>query len=211
MQVNNNLSKDDLIIIKKLNLDNDCKLIGTFRAELNCFQSVQKTIQTILIKKGPEFQNSCEKGASAEPKYFMERGYGCCVQYSRLIEKTLNYYEFETRHVFMIKSHNGNSLFNILPLNQQSHAGTEVLTSIGWMGVDSISPIIMVNNKNNKFRVYKYKDIIDNKKIRELFTENNFYDQDLDLIYGLYSRHGKFYGLNFPGPEFNLREILYNL
>lgn len=211
LQVNNDLSKDDLIIIKKLNLDNNCKLISTFEAELNCFKSVQKTVQTILIKKGPEFQDKCAKGSSAEPKYFLERGFGCCVQYSRLIEKTLNYYEFETRHVFMIKPHNDNSLFNILPLNQQSHAATEVLTSMGWMGVDSLSPIVMANNKNGKFRIYQYKDIIGNKKIRKLFTENNFYDQDLDLIYGLYSRHGYFYGPKFPGPEFNLREILYNL
>ena len=37
-----------------------------------------------------------------------------------------------------------------------------------------------------------------------------FYDQDVDVIYGLYSRHGGFHGKQLPGPEYVLSELLWN-
>ena len=180
---------------------------------LNCIKETQEKIQSTIVDEDfytEEFGDNCRKKFSAEPKEFMERGYGCCVQYSRLIEKSLNYYNFETRHIFLISPYKDISLSNFLSLGQQSHAVTEVLTSKGWMGIDSILTVIVAINENGKFKVYKYADIINNKKSKEIFPNNDFYHQNLDLIYGLYSRHGYFYGPNLPGPEFNLREILYN-
>jgi hypothetical protein len=39
----------------------------------------------------------------------------------------------------------------------------------------------------------------------------HFYDKKLLVIYGLYSRHGMFHGMNLPGPEFNQSELKYNI
>ena len=215
LSVSNKVNNDDFIEIHKLNIKHDCNRINDFDTEINCIKSIQnKIINIIEVTEFEATSNSCNVGMSAEPKTFILNKRGCCVQYSRFIEKTLRYYGFKTRHVFLIQPYNKISLSNILSLNQQSHAATEVLTSYGWMGVDSMTPTILYNTKNNN--VNSFKDLANDSKLRLFYlnSENevlmNFISKEVDTIYGLYSRHGMFYGLNLPGPEFNLKELIYN-
>lgn len=151
-----------------------------------------------------------------EPKDLYEYEIGFCYDLSRSIEKALQYSGFKTRHVavyFHPQKRNGiNLLFN---KKSFSHSLTEVQTDKGWIIVDSIIPWI-AKDKNQK--IYSFKDLQ-----KELAKGNlidwkypypedydRYFEQEVLVIYGLYSRHGKFYPpFNFI-PDYNLRELLYN-
>ena len=205
LSVDNKVYPEDEFEIKKLGLNDSCKNVITLLDEIECI----KTIQNKIFKVAKNDQ--CHKGLSSEPKDLILRGVGCCVEFSRFIEKTLNYYNFETRHVFLIEPYKGFSILNFLPLGQQSHAGTEVLTSKGWMSVDSKHQFILAKVINDEIYVYSYLDLKNKKEAIKIVEGIGLYKKNLDIIYGLYSRHGYFYGLNLPGPEINLKEFIFNL
>jgi hypothetical protein len=48
-------------------------------------------------------------------------------------------------------------------------------------------------------------------EISDVIEPKGFYDRDILVIYGLYSRHGIFHGMNFPGLEFNPGELKHNV
>lgn len=76
------------------------------------------------------------------------------------------------------------------------------------MGVDSLEPFLLITS-NNQVRTYSnFKNDINDLKYR--VEPEAFYDKNLIVIYGLYSRHGMFHGYNLPTPEVNLSEMLYN-
>ncbi len=205
LTVNNQITVEDRIEIKKLKLDEVCININSFKEEIKCINIVRQKIRLSATYEG------CNKGKSVEPKDLIERGNGCCVEFSRFIEKALRSYKFKTRHVFIIEPYKNRSFLNFMPLKQQSHAASEVLTSLGWIAVDSKYDIISYKKDGDDFEIYDFKNLIENKEIVKEMEINFYKKRNLDIIYGLYSRHGQFYGPNLPGPEFNWREILYNL
>ena len=142
-----------------------------------------------------------------EPAEFIKRNYGCCFDRARFIEKTARYYGYETRHLFLIQPKYNISVSNMLPLGQSSHATSEILTSQGWLGVDSNEPFILLDGQNN---TSTYRNAIDNITRFPSMQPKNFYSNNIDIIYGLYSRHGNFHGLNLPGPEYVFSELLWN-
>lgn len=101
----------------------------------------------------------------------------------------------------------GISMTNIFPLNQDSHAATEVLTSRGWLGVDSNEPFLLLTQDGYPST---YRNAINNIEDFKGISPQKFFRQKLDVIYGLYSRHGRFHGKNFLGPEYVLSEVLFN-
>lgn len=205
LTVNNQITAEDQLEIKKLKLDEVCINLNSFIDEIKCINTVRHKILISATNEG------CNKGKSVEPKDLIERGYGCCVEFSRFIEKALRSYKFKTRHVFIIEPYKNKSFLNFIPLKQQSHAASEVLTSLGWIAVDSKYEIISYKKNDNVYEIYDFKNLIENKEIVKEMGINFYKKRKLDIIYGLYSRHGQFYGPNLPGPEFNWREILYNL
>lgn len=142
-----------------------------------------------------------------EPSEFLQRNFGCCFDRARFIEKASRHYGFETRHVFLIQPYEGLSITNFLPLGQSSHATSEVYTSRGWLGVDSNEPFILLSKGGSPTT---YGNAINNLDSFPLMSPRNFFVSELDVIYGLYSRHGNFHGKNFPGPEYVFSEILLN-
>ena len=82
----------------------------------------------------------------------LSRNTACCYDRSRLTEQSLQYYGFKVRHIHLNHSDN-RGLLNTLVPGTQSHASTEVLTSKGWMGVDSNEKFILLN-KNNQPETY---------------------------------------------------------
>ena len=206
LMISNNITDDDKGQIEKLNLFDKCNTITNFQSEMICIDSVQNKIFNLSQK----FNTNCNKGLSAEPKYFVERRSGCCVEYSRFIEKILNYYGFMTRHVFLIQPYKGFSMLNFLPIGQQSHASSEVYTSEGWLAIDAKYPLKFEDVISGNSKIFNFSDIVNNKNIKKKFMDIDFFEKEVDIIYGLYSRHGYFYGPELPGPEFNLKEIIYN-
>ena len=91
----------------------------------------------------------------------------------------------------------------------KSHATSEVKTSRGWLGVDSNHPFLLITQDNIPVKYSAYKAHFSELAYRMVPEE--FYKDDLFVIYGLYSRHGKFHGPDLPSPEFNLNELWFNL
>lgn len=203
LSVDQTLTEDDKIAIQTLKLDGECEgVVGEFSKEISCVSEIQKRVQSI---GGTE---CAAKGDNIEPLSFLERGYGCCFDRARFIEKTARYYGFETRHIFLIVPYKGYSVLNFLPLGQASHATSEIMTSKGWMGVDSNEPFILLREGDFLPRTYEFA--LSSKQFSDVMEPKKFFKKDFDVIVGLYSRHGFFHGKNFPGPELSFSEFIQN-
>jgi hypothetical protein len=181
-------------------VEKECAEKGKFDAEVHCIKSIQMVIRRLV----PD--SKCAIG-NIEPYDFISRGFGCCYDRARFMEKALNYYGFQTRHVALYDI-GAYGIFSVFVPGISSHATTEVKTQKGWLGVDSNHPFLLMTRDGialtyKTFRLWK-NDIIDP------VIPEKFYEKRLAVIYGLYSRHGKFHGPNLPGPEFNLKELKYN-
>ena len=202
LSVDNAITSDDEAAIRSLNLDQDCTgAQGIYQKEIRCLSKIQRQIQSIGQHRCPGLDDVIE------PMNFINRGYGCCFDRARFIEKAARNYGFQTRHVFLISPAWKISITNILPLNQDSHAASEVLTSRGWLGVDSNEPFLLLTKDGYPST---YRNAINNIQDFEGVSPQGFFRQKVDVIYGLYSRHGKFHGKNFPGPEYVLSEVFFN-
>ena len=203
LKVDNSITNDDIVAIESLSLSDVCsrKHLGGFTSEVKCLVAIQKAAQAI----GTPICAS--KNDVIEPAEFIKRNYGCCFDRARLIEKSARYYGFETRRVFLIVPAYGASLTNVIPLRQGSHATSEILTKKGWLGVDSNHPFILKGQFDDP---YTYRAALDSIDDFQMMAPMNFYVDNIDVIYGLYSRHGNFHGKNFPGPEFVMSELLWN-
>ena len=146
-----------------------------------------------------------------EPSELVNNSGGLCYDFSRTIEKYLMSNGFHVRHVSVYLDQ-GNFFNTISVKGVYSHALTEVKTKKGWMIVDSNLEFYAQDESGE---VFAYKDLV---KLAEapqwkLPLENElspFYSPNVQFVYGLYSRHGKFYKpYNFI-PDYNLRELFYN-
>jgi len=202
--IDNTLTKQDKNSIEELGPITQCKNIATFEAEISCISAVQQSIRILLPK------NRCPKIDSTlrvEPQNFIERGYGCCYDRARFTEKALNYHGLKTRHVAIHAKGPFGIPGTIMP-RTASHATTEVLTQRGWMGVDSNEPFILLTRAGQPVTFKNYKEHLG--EFQQAPQPANFYQHDLSVVYGLYSRHGMFHGLPLPSPEFNIFELAYN-
>lgn len=202
LSVNNSLTNNDINAIKSLGLELECRNTEEeFDREISCILAIQKAVQSI------ENEKCALANEVIEPSEFLQRNYGCCYDRARFIEKSARYFGFETRRVFLIKPVYGISLANLLPLGQISHGTSEIFTSKGWMGVDSVKPFILTNHIQEPVTFRSAINQIDEYNI---LKPDIFFTGEIDVIYGLYSRHGNFHGRNFPGPEYVFSELLMN-
>ena len=96
-----------------------------------------------------------------------------------------------------------------MPLAQSSHAVSEIHTSKGWLGVDSLEPFMLLT-KNNLPTTYR-SALVDLEAYPVLRRAGGgFYTGKIDVIYGLYSRHGHFHRKKWRGPEYDFNELLWN-
>jgi hypothetical protein len=202
--VNNEITDEDREAIEWLMVQPQCENISSFDNQIECIGRVQEAIRKIV----PDFNCALPGTRPIEPYPFVQSGSGCCYDRARFTEKALRHYGFITRHIALYKTNRYGFLSIFIP-GISSHATTEVKTAKGWMGVDSNHPFILLT-KDGKPLTYK--------NFREKETEllkpvapPGFYDENIIVVYGLYSRHGKFHGRNLPAPEFNFDELKYNL
>ena len=92
--VNNDLTPEDVQAINSLGVSGECHGLHDFPAELRCVRSVQLSIKTHVSD-----MRCADKSQIIEPDQFLARGYGCCFDRARFIEKTLQFYGFQTRHL----------------------------------------------------------------------------------------------------------------
>jgi hypothetical protein len=203
-QVDNTVTDSDIKSIAKLGPLPQCMKIKGFEAEVECVSAVQQAIRTLLpVNRCPKVDFSL----TVEPANFIARGYGCCYSRARFTEKSLRYYGFKTRHLSLHADGPLGIPGTLIP-ETASHATTEVLTKRGWMGVDSNERFILLTRSGQPLTYKNFRHYKD--ELRDTPQPADFYQYDLTVVYGLYSRHGMFHGLPLPSPEFNIGELIYN-
>jgi len=198
------LSPRDLQAIASLRATQPCSDLDSFERQVACVRFVQRTIQTRV----PDMR-CAENGEPIEPMDFLERGYGCCFDRARFMAKALERYGLRTRHVSLHDRSRHGALAYVVP-GVRSHATTEVLTARGWMGVDANEPFILLTRDGRPVTYAQLSDLPREKLVRPPVPKD-FYELPLLVTYGLYSRHGRFHGVDLPAPEINYPEFIrYN-
>ena len=91
---------------------------------------------------------------------------------------------------------------------KDSHAATEVLTSKGWMGVDSNESFLLIDKNNLP---YTFANAISYGLINN-HSKRPFYKSQMIYVIGLYSRNGNFFEPYIPYiPEINIFDFFSNI
>jgi hypothetical protein len=139
--------------------------------------------------------------------------HGACFDRSRAIETILRSYGFRTRHAAMYSTvETGSALRALATPDTISHALTEVQTSRGWMIVDSKTRWAGLTSEDRPLDLEAIRANPQRKwssKVRDRLPE--IYGAPFTWVYGLYSRHGRFYPPYNAVPDVNWGELAQNL
>ena len=200
--VSKGLGREDLQAIALLRADPYCRDRSGFAAELRCIRHVQAAV--LAIGRG---DRCAPKGSRIEPMDFIRRGFGCCFDRARFIEKALGHYGYTTRRAALYSRRYG--LPGLLTRRIDSHAGTEVRTARGWLAVDSVQSFILMTRDGRPLRFADYDDPAPGRPVERPGPGHDFeFDRPFYVIYGLYSRHGGFHGPNLPAPEIHYPDFI---
>ena len=183
----------------------------TFEEEITKIIAVQSKILSL----SPPLSGNGEGIAhnqSREPKQFFMAKNTVCYDRSRVIEKALKYSGFEVRHAAIYSSRKSKpTIRDLFSSSSPSHSTTEVLTSKGWMIVDSNHSWLGLSLDDNPYSIVSLSEKIPKWKMpypSDFYS--NYYGKPVKVIYGLYSRHGKFYPpYNFI-PDYDIQELGFN-
>ena len=208
-QVNNSITEEDIFYINKfLDAGNIASISpkASYEDEINYIVQVQKAV----LKVAPYDKNiaGIPFNQPREPKNLYLKKGGSCSDRSRVIEKILRRSGFQTRHISFYSTKEPVSKFkSLITPHIESHAVTEVLTQKGWLVVDSNDPWISLDKQALPVSI---KKIQSDTEIRNIGWQPKYlphmfsmYKNPFVPVYGLYSRHGKFY------PPFNFIPDLY--
>lgn len=181
---------------------------GTFDEQVALILSVQdRVLAAAPIDKG------IPQGEPRELPNLIRAGHGLCFDRSRAIETVLRSLGFETRHVSIYSTvDSGSALRSLAKPGTDSHAVTEVKTRRGWMLVDSNTrwagltadgaPLAMDAVRANPRR--RWSSLVK-------APLPAIYQAPFTWVYGLYSRHGRFYPPYDAVPDVNWAELAQNL
>lgn len=207
--VSQRITERDRKAIAALQVDDECASTPTFREEVEC----ARAIQGALMWRVPDQRCATDWfDYEHEPMDLLERGFGCCVSRSRFIEKALHHYGFAIRHVAL---HQLEWVFPVgyLEPRIRSHAFTEVKTSRGWMVVDSLHRFVGLTEQGEALTARELKAFGDGTPPADRRLVASLPDPfrlDYRVAYGLYSRHGFFFGAEAPVPDIDWRQFGYN-
>lgn len=203
-----NLTVEDKKVLAKMlhNIKED--KLSSICDEISLIRAIQAAVLNGMGRQRiPEFQ-------TREPADYLRNKGGLCYDKSRTLEKAISYKGFSTRHVSVFYETNTSTKDKYLFLNRNvnSHAVVEVKTSAGWLVLDTSSKWIGTNDNCEVFSTHELSTLKDSILIstapKGLIASSNLQNV---IIYGLYSRHGKFYPpYNFI-PDYNISEFVYNI
>ena len=202
IDVSKSITKEDKEITKLLKVDKECLKINSYEQEIECIKSIQQSQLNLITGK------SCRgKYINLGSKEVINLNTACCFDRARITEQALQIYGFKVRHVHLNET-SKRGYFNLLVPNTSSHAVSEVLTSKGWLGVDSNEAFVLMD-KNNYPNTYE--KAISNGVINS-YSKSPIYEKSMTYVIGLYSRNGTFFEPYIPYvPELNFGDFLGNL
>lgn len=198
--VDTSVTQEDREVIATFGVGEQCESAEGFEAELECVESVQQAVFEQFPDTSCEFQRGeTEHTASA----VAERGYGCCYDRATLIEQTLRDYGFEVRRVGLWERQS--MPLNYLKPGINSHALSEVKTERGWMAVESLDPIVGIDEEGEIYDVADIREGLQSGEVDDntFGTEipSTFFNGEYVYGRGVYSRHGYFFEPHIPVPE----------
>ncbi len=211
-QVDNEISGEDEQAIGKA--------LGTFLEGPNADDMIfQEEVDFIRQVQGAVLgevpvNSGIPHGMPREPKDLLARGEGLCFDRSRFIEKALRQFGFETRHIAIYSTaETGSAIKSLLTPQVRSHAVTEVLTSRGWMVVDSNEPWLALDKGDLPVSIDQLSELDVSGMVERLVSqpETSIYAGGFTFVYGLYSRHGMFYPPYDRVPDINVAEFSQNM
>ena len=163
-----------------------------------------KRIQSIIINKIPNEDNIPDGNKRQIGDLILANG-GLCFDRSRAIDQALLYSGFTSRHIYILYKDGDDLLHAILKKGQRSHAATEVLTSKGWLLVDSNSKWISLAKNNEPIPA----DMVQSTNPFEFESQPPHYMlEDFWVIPGLYTRGGNKYPPFIKYPELNINDLI---
>ena len=212
--VERTLTNEDRYYIKLYlpNVPADIAPSLSYEDQIKLIQQAQQAVysRTIGWKGIPE-------GQPREPKQLYLGRTGLCYDRSRVLEKVFTYLGFTSRHLALFERQPYQHAFNtILFQHIPSHAISEVLTNKGWLMVDSNDLWVSLDSNRCPISMPQMQARYQrNEKINwassVLKHEEIFFNKRCIALYGLYSRHGRFYPPYISGiPNFRIRGLLYN-
>jgi len=205
-QVPTAITQEDRQAAVQMMADNENLLSSTpdsFEDEVATIKTVQMAVLGAAPVNKPIAHNS-----PRELTQLIEAGHGLCFDRSRAIEKLLTMAGFKVRHVSVYSTATTGTAFRALLTPQvPSHALSEALTTRGWMVIDSNVPWIGLT---------KDGDVVGVKDLGSHYEWASgqpleIFETDFTYVYGLYSRHGEFYEPYTPVPDFDVKQLIYNV
>ncbi len=180
----------------------------TYEQEIELIVDVQRAVINVSSES-----KGIPEGQSREPADLLQRRAGLCYDRSRTIEKSLRYYGFQVRHLAIFKeSQQWPKYINTLMGHSWSHAMSEVLTKNGWLIVDSNAEWISMDTQGLPVSIRQLQDHPERLHlIADGAAPNYLLNSKFIYVYGLYSRHGRFYPPYTPIPDINYTEFYQNL
>jgi hypothetical protein len=180
-----------------------------YQDEIDFIQRVQHAVLNVAPRN-----EGLPMGSSREPKDLFEARKGLCFDRSRVIEKIFRYAALETRHISLFSTQQtGSAMRSLATPGVASHAVTEVRTKRGWLVVDSNDPWVSLDAATDPVPMSSIKSSADRREHLEWSKPlpNEIYKQPFTFVYGLYSRHGRFYPPYDFVPDVNYRELAQNV
>ncbi|MEW5737175.1 MAG: transglutaminase domain-containing protein [Thermodesulfobacteriota bacterium] len=178
-----------------------------YASQIALIGEAQKAVLSLAPKN-----DGIPEGSPREPADLFAQGSGLCYDRSRSLEKLLRYLGFSTRHVSVYTApQNGWAYSGLFRGGTPSHAVSEVLTRKGWLLLDSNAPWMALTAAGDPMSARamaqdaeKHSIAWQDPGINPIFRKRFVY------IYGLYSRHGRFYPPYNPVPDINWPELAEN-
>lgn len=208
-EVSKKLTKDDIFYIELLlddfgiNKNTDIKKLN-FDEKIYFIKSIQKKII------GPKYINKpIAQYKEREPKDYYNFRPSSCFDNSRIMQKILNYFKIDTIQVAIYVKKSTYAWFQIfLKPKLASHSVTIAIIDNKNILIDSTENFISIKNNNNIIHIKDLDEYYNSnwkfEKAHPLFSNKFIY------VYGLYSRHGKFYKPYFYFPDINFSEFKFN-
>ena len=169
---------------------------------------------------------------SASIEYLFSVKKGLCFNRSFFQEKMLRYAGFKTRHLYIYFTEDSTPTKSTDLFNRRlfSHAMFEVKTKKGWMAVGTNGNWIGLDEQRKPMTLGEVRERLMEHRLtlaKESHLGGIFFNQlpvkyNFRFVYGIYSRHGEYLNSGTAEkmlngtftrntPDYNLREIFYNL
>lgn len=209
-RVDNSLTEEDREAIGRILREGKVEPIsgpGSYEREIRYILDVQRAVLGAAPgNAGIPFDGK------REPRDLLAAKSGLCYDRSRTIEKILRHSGFETRHIAVYSTETTRSPFrSLISRGVSSHSITEARTSRGWLVVDSNDPWVSLDRGGDPVPICGIRADVGRGEIPwgRPFP-SDIYGKPFTYVYGVYSRHGRFYPPFNPVPDVNYRELLHN-